>query len=703
MRVDTPLAVRLDWLCHTALATLLLATVPPGLADRVEAPAGTLRKLSLEELMDVKVETQSTVSRVDEKIDEAPGSVYVFTRKMIQERGYRSLGDLLQTVPGFTVFHRDLDFVAGVRGLNANDNEKITLLINGENVNGAHEQDFSLNGPINMDTVERVEVVVGPSSFFQQANTLAATINVITKDVEGIEAIAAAGSALRYSATLMGGHHWAPDKFVSLSFTTESIRGFDAWNRDFQPGLAGRRITGELEQPSFFGVLKGQYGELTGQIVAYRASWPELHIDNGSPNNDGTMFEQLYSFVMKDEHQWTDNLTSVARFDTTYKEQTRVNHGGTPMGAEEQSIKQVVFTGELGLQYKGFQHQFLQGGIQASYDDNVDNWWTFHAGSERFSKTPFFDQSTFAIGFYVDDTIEVTKWLKLIEGVRIDENGRLKGDRWYPGARSAIILEPTPNWITKLIYNRSVRMPSSIAALNQYWGINHLATSPSFARVSDQAQQPEVLSTFELQEILYLGKIRLAGTVYHEELSNFISFFSPHANGGNFRGNGVELSLQAPITQRFSVWANGSWNDTMLNLFNNANFGTQPQRSGNGVESFHSYVNGAGRLIGSAAYTANVGFDWKIADHLTLSPGLRYFSEQAAVNFDAAGSNFAIVRNQFYLDAGLTWDHVGGRDLDLRLSGRNLLDNRGPVAAQQQGDTYRPRGIEGVFTVDVRF
>ena len=114
--------------------------------------------------------------------------MYVFTRETIIKRGYRSLADLLLVVPGFCVFHRDLDFVAGVRGLNANDNEKVSLLINGQWCNGAVEFDF-LNGPINLDSVERVEVVVGPSSFFQRANTLAATINVITRDVQGAEVV----------------------------------------------------------------------------------------------------------------------------------------------------------------------------------------------------------------------------------------------------------------------------------------------------------------------------------------------------------------------------------------------------------------------------------------------------------------------------------------------------------------------------------
>ncbi|MEO6786875.1 MAG: TonB-dependent receptor [Chthoniobacteraceae bacterium] len=675
-----------------------------GAQGRANLTPDQLAKLSLEELMQTRVTTQNTVSRVDEKIDAAPGSVYVFTRETIQKRGYTSLGDLLQTVPGFTVFHRDLGYVAGVRGLNANDNDKITLLINGQNLNGVHEQGLSLNGPINLDSVERVEVVVGPSSFFQQANTLAATINVITRNVDGVEVSSSVGNRLQYSETLMAGHHWAPDKFLSFSFTTEAIKGFDAWNRYFQPNLAGRKITGELFGSSYFGILNGQNGEVTAQAIAYRADWPEFHIDSGSLQNDGVMSEQLYSIFIKDEHPWSSTLTSVVRVDATLKEQTRQNDGGTiPVNSVQQVLHQMVYTGEVGFRYTDFTHQLIQGGVQATYDHNFDNWYTFDSNGQTTSKTTLFDEDVSAFGFYVDDTIQVTKRLKLIEGVRMDYSSKLPGNQWFPGGRSAIILEPTPKWTTKLIYNRSVRMPSDLEALNQVWGSSHLDTAPSFANVSSQATSPEILTTFELQNIFYIGKARFAATVYHEELENFISWFAPHSNGGNFRGDGVELNLNAPLSPKIAVWANASWNNAKLDLFNSKLFGAQPQSATGGTESIHAYVNDKGRLIGSAAYTANLGFDITLMDHLTLTPAIRYFTDQAAVENNSNNPVYKTLRNRYYLDAALTWDHVGGRDMDLRLSARNLLNNREPVASQQQADTYRPSGIEVLFTVALRF
>lgn len=681
-----------------SVGTGLGADPPPPPPTPTEDEIQSLKRLSLEELLSVKVVTQSTLSRVAERIDDAPGSVHVYSREMIQQRGYRSLGELLQTVPGFTVFHRDLEFVTAVRGLAANDNDKVTLLINGQQFNGAHEHSF-LNGPINLDNVERVEVVVGPSSLFQQADTLAATINVITKVVDGVDMIGAIGNDLKYSSTLMAGHHWAEDKFLNFSFTTEAKEGFDAWSSDFRENLAGRNLTGRLDEPNYFSVLNGQFGEVTAQLIAYKTFWPELIISNGSLDNRGEMMEAHYSMFVKDEHPWSDTLTSVVRLDATLKEQTRMNDGGPPTDALELSIKQRVYRAEVGARYTGFSNQVIQTGVQVSHTDNFDTFYTFNnteLGNDiHIPRTTLVSQDSDGVGVYIDDTATITSWLKLVGGLRMDHDTKLDGGKWFPGARAAIIINPTEEWTTKFIYNRSVRMPSDLEALNEQWGSNHLDTAPSFATASLPARRPEILDTFEWQNIYYLGEIRLGATVYHQELQDFISWFQPHSNGGNFRGNGVELSLHAPLDRDLMLWANAAWNDSTLHLF-------QPVLAPDGtVESHHAYTNPEGRIIGSAEYTANLGLDWKIAEHLTFSPSVRFFTNQAAL--DHTADEYTTIRNRFYLDAGLTWDHLFGKEVDMRLAGRNILNNRKAVASQMSGDTYSPRGAEVVLTMETRF
>ena len=684
-------------LCATSLGISVRAEEAVGEPDGRDLSVEDLTKLSLEELTQVRVITEVTVSRVEELVDETPGSVYVYTREMIQNRGYRSLGELLQTVPGFTVFHKDLQFVTGVRGLNANDNEKTSLLINGQNLNNTHEPDF-LNGPINLDNVDRVEVVVGPSAFFQQANTLAATINVITRDTDGAEVVVAAGNDLIYDATLMAGKKWASDRFVSLSFTTEAKRGFDAWDTLNRPNRAGRAQTGELNWPSFFGVFEGRYGELSTHMTAYRSTFPEMNIDDGSPENDGQYVDQFYSLMVKDERRWTDSLTSIVNAEATLKEVTRLNEGGQPINALELSDKQRYYSGELALRYSGLERHFFQAGVQANYEDNFENWFNLDVTDppEHIPRTVMFTEDTYAIGFFLDDTYEPARWLKIVGGIRADHNTKLPGDRWFPGARAALIGLPTSNWVSKLMFNRAVRMPSAQAALNYVWGRQNVGDprNPSFTQVSTPPKEPEILETFEFQNIVYLEPVRLSLSVYHEELQDFISWFYPFTNIGDFTGNGAELTLQAKFKPKLNVWANAAYNYSTLKAFPHPPVipSLEPQAP---------FDPDTRRLTGSPLVTANMGLNWELLRNVVLSPTARYFTGQSA--HDIETGTFVTVHNRFYLDATLMWRKVLGKDWGVRLSGTNLLNNREQIPAQWTRNMYRPQGISVVLGIDLQF
>jgi outer membrane receptor protein involved in Fe transport len=680
-----------------------------GTAEPALGPLAELESLLASPLL-VDEPVATTLSRVEERVSESAGTVYVFPREVIFKRGYRSLRELLLTVPGFSVFHRDLQFVVGVRGFNANDNDKVSLLVNGQRILGMHEQEF-LNGPINLDNVERVEVVVGPSSLFQQANTLAATINVITRNIDGAEVIGATGIGLDYSGTAMVGRRWTDDNYLSFSFTTEEKAGFDAWDPNFRRNLAGRDLTGELDQPNYFSVLRWQNGGLAVQAIAYKSTWPELLITNGSPTNDGKFTEQYHSLFVDYEHQFDCDQTGIAKFKVERSEQTRLNQNGAPDNAVQQILNQWSFQGELGLRYTGLDGHLVQGGFQAQFDDNFDTFFTFNDSTAvppvSIPPTTLVDDDTYALGFYLDDQIQVSDRLKLIAGVRLDKNTRLPdNNEWFPGARAAVVYYTTETWITKVTYNRSVRMPSALTALNRVWGSNNPdgPTKPAFADLSPTAFAPEILSTVEFHNVFYIEDVRVGTILYHEELKNFLTWFQPHSNGGNFRGNGIELTLDAKLNPCLALWGNCAWNDTRLNLFRDDLFGPNVSPDPANPEQHHAYVNPNGRIIGSPEWTANLGLDYEIAPRLNFSPAVRYFTEQAALDtLSPTASEFVMIGNQFYLDAALTWYNIWCRDMDLRLSGRNLADNREPVGVQLAGDLYRPRGIEVILTLDMRF
>ena len=294
---------------------------------------------------------------------------------------------------------------------------------------------------------------------------------------------------------------------------------------------------------------------------------PELNIDEQNPSNNGQTVDEFYSVFLKDEHPWTPDLVSVVSLAATYKNKTRLEDSSSTTNGIEIAAAQWDFTTDLGLRYTGFADHLIQAGVQGGYVHNFDTYAIVsYPPSLIIPKTTLVGADSQSVGFYADDEYRVTKWLKLVGGVRVDHNNVLRNGCWYPGARAAIIVEPTTHWVSKLTYNRAARMPTALESpLNEAWGKDRSGT-PSFA-TNPNANQPEILTTYEWQNIVYLGPARLGATVYHQELEDFISWFNPWTNIGNLRGNGVELNVQAQLGSRCQIWANGSWNDSTLHPF----------------------------------------------------------------------------------------------------------------------------------------
>ena len=200
-----------SWLFKMLLCLALGFT--PNASTAAEKEKADLSNLSLEQLMEIRVDTVFGASKFLQKVTEAPASITIVTAEDIRSYGYRTLAEILQSVRGFYVsYDRNYSYL-GVRGLGrpGDYNTRILLLIDGHRINENiyNMAPIGTEFPLDVDLIERVEIIRGPSSSIYGANAFFGVVNVITrtgKDLKGLEVSGEAGSLNSYDGRLTYGN-----------------------------------------------------------------------------------------------------------------------------------------------------------------------------------------------------------------------------------------------------------------------------------------------------------------------------------------------------------------------------------------------------------------------------------------------------------------------------------------------------------------
>lgn len=198
-------------------------------AHGAEPAAPDLTQLSIEQLLDTAV---YTASRFSQKGSNAPSSVSVITAADIRTFGYRTLADILRSVRGmYVTYDRAYNYV-GVRGFArpGDYNSRLLVMVDGYRVNdpvfdtGYIGSEFVLD----VDLIERVEIVRGPSSSVYGSNAFFGVVNVITRtaqDLNGAEVSAEVGSFGTKEARASFGHRYENGLEAVVSVTGSDSNG----------------------------------------------------------------------------------------------------------------------------------------------------------------------------------------------------------------------------------------------------------------------------------------------------------------------------------------------------------------------------------------------------------------------------------------------------------------------------------------------
>ena len=107
--------------------------------------------------------------------------VTVVGRKEIEQAPVKSVQNLLNYVAGVDLQQRSPHGVQADMSLRGGSTDQVAILLNGVNLTNPQTGHYSLDIPINLSDIERIEIVQGPTSLAYGASALSGGINIITR------------------------------------------------------------------------------------------------------------------------------------------------------------------------------------------------------------------------------------------------------------------------------------------------------------------------------------------------------------------------------------------------------------------------------------------------------------------------------------------------------------------------------------------
>ncbi len=484
-----------------------------------------LDSVSLEELMNIPV---YGASKYEQKIAEAPSSVSIVTSRDIEKYGYRTLADIIRSQRGFYInYDRNYSY-AGVRGfLRPGDyNSRILLLIDGHRTNDP-VYDSAMVGTsfvLDIDLIDRVEFIRGPSSSLYGSNAFFGVINVITKtgkSYQGVELSGEAGSFETYKARATYGNRGESGIQGVVSGTWYDSKGDDRlFFPEFDDPLTNNGIAENADGDKYYSffttlswrdfTLQGAYNDREKNIPT--AAWDTFFNDNRTMTRDGLAYV-LLKYDRYFGRGW--NVQAKASYNEYwYKGDYVYDWNEDPLDPDlvvnQDDSSGKWLGGELTFRKKAWEkHKMAFGGEVRSnfelYQKNFDpvDPPIVYLDDDR-------DSDFWAL--YIQDEYEIFRGLILNAGFRYDYYSTFGGTI---NPRIALIATPREGSTVKLLYGRAFRAPSAYE-LYYHDGGNTQKANPDL--------DPETIDTYELVYEQSLRKnLRGTATGYYYKTEDLIN------------------------------------------------------------------------------------------------------------------------------------------------------------------------------------
>jgi iron complex outermembrane receptor protein len=527
-----------------------------GYAICAVATSAVAGELSQPEMLLFDEPVVTAASKRVQGVHEAPSSVTIITREEIHRFGYRTLAEALRSVRGFYGrYDRNYDYI-GVRGfLRAGDyNDRILLLVNGHTYNddiyGSANLGYEFG--IDMEAIERIEVIRGPGSALYGGNAVFAVLNVITStgaELPGVRPLVETGSLGRKRGQLSVGHTFDDGLDV---FASGSVLDVDGNSSLFYPEYDTPENHGGVTRDAdaeravnFFVSARYQNFSFQGGANSREKHIPTGAFDTtfddvGTKTIDGRQFGEIA--YTKDV--LADLLfTGRAYYDGERYHGTYIYGRGTDRTKNEDFGTSHWAGSELRAQWTRWRGHIITGGAEYVYHPSVEQKNFNLPGASLLD-----DRRSFTNwGIYAEDEWRLARDFTLVGGLRFDSYYNSVQE---VSPRLAAIWSPLSDTNVKLLFGRAFRPPN---VYEQYYG------AAAVGQVSNPHLGPERITTYEivLEQALW-KQLRAVVALYHYDIKGLIdqtTITDPTTNVSELQyqnlssahANGAEFEVQVPL------------------------------------------------------------------------------------------------------------------------------------------------------------
>lgn len=204
--------------------------------------------------------------------------VQVLTRQQIAATAAQSVNDLLKLVAGVDVRQRGAYGVQTDIGVNGGTSDQLTVLLNGVNISNSHTGHLTMDLPVSVDDIERIEVLEGGASRVYGSSAFSGAINIVTRHSQD-DNLGVSISGGSFGTAAAGAHLNLGNRQVFNRFSggyARSDGGSD--NSDFNKGnffMNGGYNSSDVDIKWQAGVSTMNYGANTFYSAAYNNQYED--------------------------------------------------------------------------------------------------------------------------------------------------------------------------------------------------------------------------------------------------------------------------------------------------------------------------------------------------------------------------------------------------------------------------------------------